>query len=185
MAQPIQQRLLILTGPPRGTPKNEICLTCPVSPQKHRLRFSPPGKDSIFFGFLGWFRSQQPNKLVGFAQIYTVFEAGKLLDIIELTVKSSTPDIIFRLSLETPDDPDKCTFQANIPTTTSFEKRIFIPADFTCWRRGERLPVDRLVSFEDVNKMTFLVTRSSQREPTSTSESLAPFELQISALNFR
>ncbi len=138
-----------------------------------------------FFGFLGWFRSQQPNKLVGFAQIDTAFEAGKLSDIIELTVKSTTPHIIFRLSLETPDDPDKCSFQTNIPTTTSFEKRIFVPADFTCWRRGERLPVDRLVSFRDVNKMTFLVTRSSQREPISTSESLAPFDLQISELNFR
>lgn len=138
-----------------------------------------------FFGFLGWFRSQQPNKLVGFAQIDTGIEAGQMSGIIELTVKSTTPDIIFRLSLETPDDPDKCTFQADILTTTSFEKRTFIPADFTCWRRGQRLPVDRLVSFEDVNKMTFLVTRSSQRAPTSTSESLAPFDLQISELNFR
>ena len=138
-----------------------------------------------FFGLLGWFRSQQSNKLVGFAQIDTALEAGKLSDIIELTVKSTTPDIIFRLSLETPDDPDKCTFQANIPTTTSFEKRTFVPADFTCWRRGEKLPVDRIVSFENVNKMTFLVTRSSQRAATSTSESLAPFDLQISELNLR
>ncbi|MEI6397240.1 MAG: hypothetical protein WCO71_00590 [Pseudomonadota bacterium] len=138
-----------------------------------------------FFGFLGWFRSQQPNKLVGFAQIDAPIEAGKLSDIIELTVKSKTPDIVFRLSLETPNDPDRCTFQAEIPTSTSFEKRMFVPADFTCWRRGEKLPVDRIVSFENVNKMTFLVTRSSQRAPTSTSESLAPFDLQISELNLR
>ncbi len=138
-----------------------------------------------FFGFLGWFRSQQPNKLVGFAQIDTAIEAGKLSENIELTVKSTTPDIVFRISLETPDDPDKCTFHADIPATKSFEKRIFVPDDFTCWRRGERLPVDRLVSFANVNKMTFLVTRSSQRVPTSTSESLAPFDLQITELNLR
>ena len=138
-----------------------------------------------FFGLLGWFRSQQSNKLVGFAQIDAPIEAGKLSDIIELTVKSTTPDIVFRLSLETPDDPDRCTFQSEIPTSTSFEKRMFVPADFTCWRRGEKLPVDRIVSFENVNKMTFLVTRSSQRAATSTSESLAPFDLQISELNLR
>ena len=138
-----------------------------------------------FFGLLGWFRSQQSNKLVGFAQIDAPIEAGKLSDIIELTVKSTTPDIVFRLSLETPDDPDRCTFQSEIPTSTSFEKRMFVPADFTCWRRGEKLPVDRIVSFENVNKMTFLVTRSSQRPPTSTSESLAPFDLQISELILR
>ena len=138
-----------------------------------------------FFGLLGWFRSQQPNKLVGFAQIDAPIEAGKFSDIIELTVKSTTPDIIFRLSLETPDDPYRCTFQAEIPTSTSFEKRTFVPADFECWRRGERLPVDRIVSFEDVTKITFLVTRSSQRPPTSTSESLAPFDLQVAELDMR
>lgn len=138
-----------------------------------------------FFGFLGWFRSQQSNKLVGFAQIDAPIEAGKLSDIIELTVKSKTPDIVFRLSLETPNDPDRCTFQAEISTSTSFEKRTFVPADFTCWRRGEKLPVDRIVSFENVTKMTILVTRSSQRPPTSTSESLAPFDLQVAELDMR
>jgi hypothetical protein len=157
----------------------------PGESSKASFAVQPTWKRLDFFGFLGWFRSQQPNKLVGFAQIDAAINAGTLSDLIEVTVKSTTPDIIFRLSLETPNDPDRCTFQANIPTATSFEKRTFVPADFTCWRRGEKLPVDRLVSFESVTKMTFLVTRSSQRAPTSTSESLAPFDLQISELNLR
>lgn len=138
-----------------------------------------------FFGFLGWFRSQQSNKLVGFAQIDTSFAPGKLFDILELVVKSTTPDIIFRLGLEIPNDPDQCSFQANIQTSTSFEKRTFAPADFECWRRGVKLTVDREVPFNQVHKITFLVTRSSQRAPTSTSESLAAFDLQVAELNMR
>ena len=138
-----------------------------------------------FFGFLGWFRSQQSDKLVGFAQIDAPIEAGKLADVLELVVKSTTPDIIFRVGLEIPNDPDQCSFQAIIPTSTSFEKRTFVPADFECWRRGVKLTVDREVPFNQVHKITFLVTRSSQRAPTSTIESLAAFDLQVAELNMR
>jgi len=138
-----------------------------------------------FFGFLGWFRSQQSDKLVGFAQIDAPIEAGKLADVLELVVKSTTPDIIFRLGLEIPNDPDQCSFQAIIPTSTSFEKRTFVPADFECWRRGVKLPVNRTVPFNQVHKITFLVTRSSQRAPISTNESLAAFDLQVTELNMR
>jgi hypothetical protein len=144
-----------------------------------------PGNRLDFFGFLGWFRSRETAKLVGFAQISSDIMKGKLVDAIAVSVRTATPDVLFRLSLENPNDPDKCSFQTELRSSLDFETQSFGPADFQCWRRGVLQPVTRIVSFAEIQSIQFLVTRSGQRPPLASSETLTPFELQVSELSLK
>lgn len=165
---------------------------------KERDLSATPGRASIavadaanndnsieFFGWLGWFESMRPDVLVGFTQITTSIAPGTLSERIKAEVQTTSPLVVYRLALSEFDDTlNGCSFQADFSAKNDLTFIEFSPNDFTCWRRGVLIPNARSVSFDKVNQVTFLVTKSSQTMNFSKVRQRIPFSLNVSKLTF-
>ena len=136
-----------------------------------------------FFGFLGHFPGETEGKLVGFAQISTK-EIKLTEDISQITVtaRTHTPGIEFRLFLSYPKEIQKCNYQANFKPSLDNQQFIFTPEDFECFFRGNPVAVADPVDFSKVEKVGFLVTKSSQDESISKKKQAFAFSLIVSEI---
>ncbi len=148
------------------------------TPSKVDMTLQPRINRLDFYGFLGSFPSSQKNSRVGFALANTILK-NRVYKKITLMVSSTTPDLLFRITLSTKSKNTGCNLQTEFQAPKTKTLLEFYPKDFKCVKRGVEFKQENEFKISDMESIGFLITRSNQKESISKSLEPVPFELQI------
>ena len=136
-----------------------------IQPRIHRLDV---------FGSVGRFSGTQGVD-VGFAQITHLVSMARDLKQMILRGYSRHPSTKIKFIVVTKQSGPG-NYQADIPLDTHVQTFTFEPADFAFYVRGRLVPNAPIVNFDDVQRVGFLVTRSSQGDGGGES---IPFDFSL------